>query len=264
MAGLERVPKGVDVSVPSSARVYDYLLGGKDNYAVDRKVAEKLLSVAPDTRSVARANRAFLARAVRFLAAQGIRQFIDLGTGIPTPPSVHELAREADPSARVVYVDNDPVVKVHNDALLATDEGVITVEADVRRPEVILADPRLRALIDFSAPVGVLFLTVLHFVTDEEDARGIVARWREEMTSGSYVVISNMTAGSDPEALRNLRAMTANTPAHSTFRTHDELMRFFDGFELVEPGLLPVQEWRPLMDHVPTLMVVEGGVGRKP
>ncbi|MEW9529740.1 SAM-dependent methyltransferase [Microbispora sp. NPDC049125] len=264
MAQLERVPDGVDASVPSSARVYDYLLGGKDNYAVDRAVADRLLALAPDTRAVARANRAFLARAMRFLNDEGIRQFVDLGTGIPTSPSVHELAWEADPSARVVYVDNDPLVKAHNDALLATDPGVTTILADIRRPDLILADPALRATVDLSQPVAVLFLTVLHFVTDEEGAHDIVARWRGQMVPGSYVVISNMAAESDPEAVRRLHAATANTPAHSTFRPHDELARFFDGFELVEPGLVPVQRWRPDMESVPTRMVVEGGVGRTP
>jgi hypothetical protein len=263
-AGVERVPEGIDVTVPSSARVYDYLLGGKDNYAVDRAVAERLLSVAPDTGSVARANRAFLARAVRFLTAQGIRQFIDLGTGIPTSPSVHELAQEAQSSARVVYVDNDPVVKVHNDVLLAAYEGVTSIQADIRRPDLILADPDLRALIDFDEPVGVLFVAVLHFVSDKENAHGIVTGWRERLAAGSHVVISNSSAESDPETLHVLRKATENSPAQSTFRSHDELLRFFDGFEVVEPGLVPVQLWRPTTDSVPTRLVVEGGVARKP
>ncbi|GAA0368940.1 SAM-dependent methyltransferase [Microbispora corallina] len=264
MERLERVPDGVDASVPSSARVYDYLLGGKDNYAVDRAVAERLLALAPDTRSVAKANRAFLTRAVRFMAAEGIRQFVDLGTGIPTSPSVHELARETHPAARVVYVDNDPLVKVHNDALLGGDQGIATIEGDIRRPDAILADPALQALIDFSEPVGVLFVTVLHFVSDEEGAYDVVARWRDRMAPGSHVAVSNMTAGSDPEAVESLAAATAHTPAHSTFRTHEQLLRFFDGFELVEPGLVPVQRWRPTIEAVPTRMVVEGGVGRRP
>ena len=263
-ATVATVPDGIDPSVPSSARVYDYLLGGKDNYEIDRMVAGRLLSLAPDTRSVARANRAFLARAVRFMAGEGIRQFVDLGTGIPTSPSAHGLAREIHPSTRVVYVDNDPLVKVYNDALLATDTQVATLEEDIRNPEAIMNNPDLRALIDFDEPVGVLFLTVLHFVSDAEDAHGIVARWRDRMAPGSLVAISNMAAESDAEAIEGLKATTANTPAQSTFRTRAELLRFFDGFDLVEPGMVPVQQWRPDMDSAPTRMVVESGVGRKP
>ncbi|WP_169951033.1 SAM-dependent methyltransferase [Microbispora sp. H11081] len=261
---MAKVPVGTNPEVPSSARVYDYLLGGKDNFEIDRMVARRLLALAPDTRSVARANRAFLTRAVRFMAEQGIRQFVDLGAGIPTSPSVHEIAQEVHPSARVVYVDNDPVVKVYNDALLTSDSLVATIEEDIRRPGAVMDHPALRALIDFAEPVGLLFVTVLHFVSDEEDAHGIVARWRDRMAPGSHVAISNMAAESDAEAVESLKAATANTPAHSTFRTRGELLRFFDGFELVEPGMVPVQRWRPSMDSVPTRMVVEGGVGRKP
>ncbi|WP_169984856.1 SAM-dependent methyltransferase [Microbispora sp. H10836] len=261
---MAEVPVGTDPTVPSSARVYDYLLGGKDNYEIDRMVAGRLLSLAPDTRSVAKANRAFLARAVRYMAVEGVRQFVDLGAGIPTSPNVHEIAREIHPSARVVYVDNDPLVKVYNDALLTADAHVATIEEDIRRPDAVMDHPGLRGLIDFDEPVGVLFVTVLHFVSDEEDAHGIVARWRDRMAPGSHVAISNMAAESDAEAVEGLRAATAGTPADSTFRTRGELLRFFDGFELVEPGMVPVQRWRPAMDSVPTRMVVEGGVGRKP
>ncbi|WP_214104820.1 SAM-dependent methyltransferase [Acrocarpospora catenulata] len=263
MGDLDRVPDGVDPAVPSSARVYDYLLGGKDNYAVDRAIAERLLSVAPDTRSVARANRAFLARAVRFLCEQGITQFIDLGTGIPTSPSVHEVARETHPEARVVYVDNDPLVKVHNDALLATDDRVITLRADIRRPDEIVEHPDVRALIDFDKPVGVLLVTVLHFVSDEEGAYQIVAGLRDKIVSGSYVVLSHSSSDSDPEVLTQLKASTAGSPAQSTFRSHDEILGFFEGLEIESPGLVPVQRWRPTMDSITSRLVVEGAVARK-
>jgi hypothetical protein len=264
MAELERVPDGINASVPSSARVYDYLLGGRDNYAVDRMVADKLLSVAPDARSVARANRAFLGRAIRYLTAQGVRQFIDLGTGIPTSPSVHEVAREGQPDATVVYVDNDPLVKVHNDAMLATDGKVVTVEADIRRPDEILDRPEVQALIDFSEPVGVLLVTVLHFVSDEEGAYDLVARLRDRVSSGSHLVLSHSSSESLPEVLAELRAATAHSPAQSTFRSHEEMLRFFAGFDLVEPGLVPVQNWRPTIDAIATRLIVEGGVGHKP
>ena len=167
---------GNDAARPAAARIYDYLLGGKDNYAVDRDAAERVLAVAPDQRQLARANRAFAIRAVGLLASAGIRQFVDLGTGFPTSPSVHEAARRADPSARVVYVDYDPLVHVHNTALLAQDDQVISVQADVRQPESILDHPEVARLIDFGQPVGVLCVAVLHLVPDAEDPEGIVAR----------------------------------------------------------------------------------------
>ena len=163
---------GTDPDQPSAARIYDYLLGGKDNYAVDRAAADRVLAVAPDQRRLARANRAFAIRAVRALGAEGLRQFIDLGTGFPTSPSVHEAARESDPTACAVYVNYDPIVHVHNSALLASDDRVVSVQADIREPGVILDHPDVAQLIDFSQPVGVLCVAVLHLVADAEDRRG--------------------------------------------------------------------------------------------
>ncbi|MFI7703050.1 SAM-dependent methyltransferase [Nonomuraea sp. NPDC049480] len=269
MTELERVPPGVDPSIPSSARVYDYLLGGKDNLAVDRAVAEKLLAVAPDTRLVARANRRFQVEAVRYLAEQGVRQFIDLGTGVPTSPSIHETAREVHPSCRVIYVDYDPVVRLHAQVLLADAPGIASVRADLRRPADILTDPHVTGLIDFEQPVCVLMIGVLHFVMDEEDPAGIVAAFRKRMAPDSYLIISHAMAESDPEAISQLQMATAGTSAQSRFRTHEEVLRFFDGFELAGPGLVPVHEWHvgPKEDHIPLLdgvprLLVEGGVGR--
>jgi hypothetical protein len=170
---------GSDPAQPAAARIYDYLLGGKDNYAVDRAAADRVLAVAPDQRRLAQANRAFAIRAVRVLGAAGLRQFIDLGTGFPTSPSVHEAARQSDPSARAVYVDYDPIVHVHNTALLASDDRVVSVQADIRQPEVILDHPDVARLIDFREPVGVLCVAVLHLVPDAEDPAGIAraAAW---------------------------------------------------------------------------------------
>jgi len=184
-----RVPEGVDVTRPSIARIYDYLLFGKDNFAADRAAAEKLMQSRLDPRRLALANRAFLRRAVRFLAQQGISQFLDLGSGLPTSPSVHEVARDLTPGARVVYVDHDPIVVAHNDALLATRDGVITVRADLRDPEAVLSHPALTRCIDFGLPVAVLLLSVLHFIGPDEDAPGIVARFRERMAPSSYLVV---------------------------------------------------------------------------
>ncbi|WP_113701556.1 SAM-dependent methyltransferase [Nonomuraea lactucae] len=270
MSELERVPPGVDPRVPSSARVYDYLLGGKDNVAVDRAVADKLLAVAPDSRQVARANRIFLVRAVRHLAQQGIRQFLDLGTGIPTSPSVHEVARETNPACRVVYVDYDPVVRLHAQVLLADAPGVASIQADLRQPDAILNDPHVTGLIDFEQPLAVLLVASLHFVTDGEDPGGIVAAFRKWMAPGSHLVLSHTMAESRPEAIAQLAKATAGSPAQATFRTHEQVLRLFDGFELIGPGLVPVQEWRlsdedeqsiPLLDGPPALRV-EGGVAR--
>jgi S-adenosyl methyltransferase len=264
MAGrAARAPGGVNVTMPNHARVYDYFLGGKDNFAADREAAERIAAVAPDTALLARANRRFLVRAVRLFAETGIRQFIDLGTGLPTSPNVHEVARELDPSARVVYVDNDPVVVTHNRALLATDDRVATVWGDLRQPEEILADPGLRALIDFDEPVGLLCVAVLHLVTDAEDPAGIVARFRERMAPGSHIGLCQFAAESDPAAIARLEEVYANSPTVVTFRPRDQIRHFFDGFELLPPGVVEVEDWRPDMDASATRLRIVGGVGRK-
>jgi SAM-dependent methyltransferase len=253
----------VDPTKPSAARIYDYLLGGKDNFTVDREAAERVLTVAPDQRRLARANRAFLIRAVRRLADAGIRQFIDLGTGLPTSPSVHELARVADPVARVVYIDNDPIVKVHNDAMLATDENIASLLADLRDPASILEHPRLRRLIDFTEPVGLLCVAVLHVVADEYDPGAIVASFRQHLVPGSHLVLSQFSADSDPDAMAELRAVAAGTPVETYFRPRAEIRAFFGDLELLPPGLVDVQAWRPAGPPQPTRLKIAGGVARK-
>jgi O-methyltransferase involved in polyketide biosynthesis len=240
-----RVPEGVDVTRPSIARIYDYLLFGKDNFAADRAAADKLMQSRLDPRRLALANRAFLGRAVRFLARQGISQFLDLGSGLPTEPSVHEVARDVTPGARVVYVDHDPIVVAHNDALLATRDGVTTVRADVRDPEGVLGHDALNGCIDFDLPVAVLLLGVLHFISADEDAPGIVARFRERMAPGSYLVVSVGTSdGADPEMLAEATATYAGARMPFTLRSRDQILDLFDGFDLVEPGLVSLPEWR--------------------
>ncbi|MBG0830301.1 SAM-dependent methyltransferase [Planomonospora sp. ID67723] len=263
MAELTRVPVGVDPSVPSSARVYDYLLDGKDNFEIDRALAARLLEVAPDTRLVAKASRRFLVSAVRHMAESGVRQFLDLGAGIPTSPSVHEIAREIHPDARVAYVDYDPVVKLHNEVILSVGKDVISLQADVRDPGSIIGAPEITELVDFSEPVGVLLLGVLHFVTDAEDPAGIVRAFRDRMAPGSHLLLSHAMAESAPEAVAQLKATTAGSPAQPTFRTHDQVLALFDGFDLVEPGLVPVQDWRPDLEEPSTKLRVEGGLGRR-
>jgi O-methyltransferase involved in polyketide biosynthesis len=195
---------------------------------------------------MALANRGFLVRAVRFLAEQGISQYIDLGSGLPTSPSVHEIAREVIPRARVVYVDHDPVVVAHNDALLATSDGVITIRADVRDPETLLADKELAKVIDFGQPVAVLLLSVLHFISLEEDAPGVIARLRDRMAPGSYLAMSIGTSdGADPDMLAEATSTYAQARMPFTLRSRAQIMELFEGFDLVTPGLVSLPEWRP-------------------
>jgi hypothetical protein len=261
-----RVPAGVDVTVPSVARMYDHLLGGKDNFAADREAAAKLVALVPDAQKIARDNREFLVRSVRFLAQAGIRQFIDLGTGIPTSPNVHEVARQSAPGARVVYVDHDPVVLTHSRALLATDDGVIAVNADFRDPAEVLGDPGLTRLIDFAEPVAVLFLSVLHFIGDEENPGQIVAGFRDRLPAGGYLVISAVTSEDmDEETAAGASDLyrSARTPAVA--RSREQIMEFFAGCELEEPGLVNLVQWRPdtATDTRTTGVNMLAGVGRK-
>ena len=244
-----RVPDGVDVSRPSIARIYDYLLNGKDNFAVDRAAAEKLMQSRLDPRRLSLANRAFLRRAVRFLACEGIAQFLDLGSGLPTSPSVHEVAREVIPDARVVYVDHDPIVVAHNDALLATRDGVITIRADLRDPDSVLGHRALAECLDFSQPVAVLLLSVLHFISQDEDAPGIIAKFRERMAPGSYLAVSVGTSdGADPDMLAETTQTYAGARMPFTLRSRAQILDLFDGFDLVEPGLVSLPEWRPVFN----------------
>ena len=240
-----RVPDGIDVTRPSIARIYDYALFGKDNFAADRAAAKKLFEAGLDRRH-ALANRAFLVRAVRLLARQGVAQYLDLGSGLPTSPSVHEVARDTVPAARVVYVDHDPIVVGHNDALLATRDGVITIRGDIRDPDSVLAHGALTEGLDFSEPVAVLLLSVLHFISHEEDAPGIIARFRERLAPGSYLAISVGTSdGADPEMLAEATQTYAGARMPFTLRSQAQILDLFDGFDLVEPGLVSLPEWRP-------------------
>jgi hypothetical protein len=237
----------VDLSTPSPARLYNYYLGGKDNFAVDREAAEAILAVMPEGRRVARENRAFLRRVVRHLATRaGIRQFIDLGAGLPTEGNVHEVAQEAVAGARVVYVDNDPVVLAHGEALLARDGNTAFVQADMRRPDVILSHRRLRELIDFSEPVAVLFVSVLQFVTDDEEAAALVRRFRAELTAGSHVVISTITGtGQAEDKVKTITDAYQKSTAPAVLRSRERIERLFGDLDLIAPGLVPAPEWHP-------------------
>src|SRR6266498_3578753 len=259
-------PAGIDTSVPNGARIYDYMLGGKDHFQADEAAAEQMIAANPAAPRTARANRAFLGRAVRFLAEDaGIRQFLDLGTGLPTQQNVHEVAQAAAPDARVVYV---PVVVMHARALLATTDKVTVVQGDLRRPDEILAHPATRKLIDFEQPMAVLLVAILHFVPDEEDPAGIVARLRDAMAPGSYLVVSHTANESPDEVMAAAQQGFRLAGAPLTPRTRAEISRLLEGFDLVDPGLVEVSQWRPDAPEAPTPSgspwTIVGAVARKP
>jgi hypothetical protein len=237
----------IDTSKPHPARMYDAYLGGKDNYAADREAVRQVLRAFPEVPAIARANRAFMQRAVRFLAGEaGIRQFIDIGTGIPSAGNVHEVAGQVAPGARVVYVDNDPIVHVHANALLTGSGTTSIVLVDLRDPEAILAHPKLRGLIDFTQPVALLLVAILHFIADTENPAGIVATLRDALPPGSYLALSHGTADFHPPGITDEAAATyERAMAPLVLRTSAQVSAFFDGFEMVKPGLVQAPLWRP-------------------
>ena len=255
---------GFDPLVPNPARMYDYYLGGKDNFPTDREAAEVALPVVPFGREVAQANRQFMVRAVQFMARSGIDQFIDLGTGIPTRPNVHEVAREILPDARVLHVDNDPMVCAHARALLATNrDGVEAIQGDIRAPQAILNDPITRALIDFTRPLGVLFIAVLHFLTDEEQPWEQVTALRWRMVSGSMLAVSHITSDGTPSDVQEaIHDVYSEASAPAVFRTTREIKAFFSGLDLAEPGLVEVGAWRSLRPSPPAPLRFLGGVAK--
>jgi hypothetical protein len=272
--GDEVVPRGIDVSRPNVARVYDYMIGGKDHFAIDRMAAERALEIVPDAREAGRACRAFLRRVVRYMAADaGVRQFLDIGSGLPTDTNVHQVAHEVDPDARVVYVDNDPMVLVHGRALLATDQTTTVIEGDVRTPEKILEHQVVRERIDFTQPVGLLLLSILHHVHDSEDPAGIAATLRDALPSGSYLAIIHFwdPAGEHPQVsakVHEAERVFNETLGTGRWRLREEIEGYFGDFELVEPGLVPVADWRPDglddADQKDAHYTMIGGLARKP
>jgi hypothetical protein len=260
-------PTGVDVTIPNVARMYDYALGGKDNFAADRAAAEKLFAAAPEVgRRPMLDNRAFMGRVVKFLADAGIRQFLDVGAGLPTQGNVHEIAHWVAPDARVVYIDYDPVVVVHGQALLAGSDNVAVVQGDLRRPEEILEHPDVRAQIDFGQPVAVMLVAILHFIADADDPNTIVARLRDAMAPGSYLAITHVAMESHAAAIAKGKEVYKGATASVAPRTRAEILRLFDGFDLVEPGLVWVPQWRPdataAVEH-PERSLALAGVGVK-
>jgi S-adenosyl methyltransferase len=263
------VPPGVDIKRANVARIYDYLLGGSHNFLADQDVGRALAAVEPNVRAFARANREFLGSAVRFLSEAGIRQFLDIGSGIPTQGNVHEVAQRAHPDTRVAYADVDPVAVAHSKTILAGNENAAIIEADLREPEKILIHPAIEALIDFSQPVGLLLVSVLPFIADAEDPWRIVATLRDALAPGSYLVLCHGTDEGQPVVIQALdKVYKSSVPTKGGARSRAEILRFFDGFDLVPPGLVYVSQWRP--DSPAEVAGDPGqfwglvGVGRKP
>ncbi|MEU4740132.1 SAM-dependent methyltransferase [Actinosynnema sp. NPDC023658] len=242
---LSWVPDDVDTALPSAARLYDYLLGGGHNFAADRELAERFLLAQPNGRTIARLNRAFLRRAVLHLVDAGVRQFLDLGSGIPTVGNVHEIAQRAAPGARVVYVDFEDVAVAHSRMILGDDDRSTVVQQDLTEPDAVLAEVRATGLLDFTEPVGVLAVGVFHFVPPGSDPAGVVAAYRDAVVPGSYLALSQFTSDLQPEEMAGIEAVMRDSANPMYSRTRAEITALFDGFELVEPGVVPLPLWRP-------------------
>jgi len=258
-------PDGLDTDRPNVARLYDYFLGGQHNFAADRELARRLLEAEPNARYIVAENRAFLGRAVRFLLAAGIGQFLDLGSGIPTQENVHEIAQRGNPAARVIYVDNDDVAVAHSKHLLRDIQGAAVVHADLRDPGSVAGHPGVTALIDFSRPVALLMVTVLHFVPDADDPAGVVAKFADVLAPGSFLAISHATHEAAPGRAAQVQELYKSSSASAHPRTRAEIMALFAGFELVEPGLVFLPSWRPdgAEPEQPERAWFYAGVGRK-
>ncbi|MEV6772441.1 SAM-dependent methyltransferase [Nocardia sp. NPDC051030] len=261
-------PDGVDMTQASPARMYDALLGGSHNFEIDRQAAETGKLLVPDLPRLALSNRAFLRRAVRFLAESGVRQFLDIGSGIPTAGNVHEIVQEIAPDARVLYVDIDPVAVAHARAILTGNDKAHAIEADLRKPADLLEQVRATGLIDFEQPVGVLLIAVLHLLADADEPASAVAQLHAAVPPGSYVAISHLTSATRPHDAAKLGANSANvSKVGIQFRDRESITAFFDGWELVEPGVVELPLWRPESDRdqheVPGRSLGLAGVGRK-
>jgi hypothetical protein len=253
----------------NAARYYDYLLGGYHNFAVDRKVGEFVIQACPDVRLGALANRAFLRRAVKFISGQGVDQFLDLGSGIPTSGNVHEVAEKLNPAARVVYVDLDPIAVTHSQSILKDDPNAAIIQEDVQSLEKILDHPTFTGLIDLKRPLGVLMLSILHFIKNEEKLAGMLEVLRQRLVPGSYMAISHYTdEGAPPETIAQLNRLVAGAGSLTVARTQAEITGFFDGYELIEPGVVYIPLWRPespedVLVNLPEHSMNFAGVGRK-
>jgi S-adenosyl methyltransferase len=261
-------PAGIDLTQPSIARVYDYSLGGFHNFAADRAVVERTLQMMPGALAMSRANRTFLNRAVRYCSGVGIRHFLDIGSGIPTSGNVHEIARDLDPGAQVVYVDCDPVAVAHSEAILGADPNAAVIQADMRDPKRILDNPAVRRMIDLDQPVALLLVAVLHFIPDSEDPLGLVDQFVGALPAGSYLVLSHGTNdGPRGDEIDQVQSMYRQVVADLAIRPRDQVLNLFHSVELVPPGLTWVAQWAqpgdgPAPEHE-QVFGAYGGVGRK-
>ncbi len=241
----DHAPRGIDFDKPNAARVYDYLIGGKLNYAIDRMFAERILAVRPESKELALMNRRWLRRAVRFGAEQGIRQFLDIGSGMPTVGHVHEVVQAIDPASRVVYVDNEPVAVAHSEIVLKDNENAEMVQADAEVPADVLEHETTEMLLDFDQPVMLIMAAFVHFIPDERDPAGLIAAYRDALAPGSYLALSSGTFEGQGEEVRRAAEMYQKSGTNVVARSKDELRALLDGFELVAPGIVFTPEWRP-------------------
>ncbi len=264
------IPDEIPLDRPNAARIYDYYLGGYHNFEVDRLAADRLAETNPDVRLASWVNRAFLRRCVRFLVEQGIDQFLDIGSGIPTVGNVHEIAQAANPSARVVYVNIDPVAVAHSQAMLQGNPNAAAIRADARQPDQILSHADVRRLLDWSRPAAVLFAGVLHLLPDDDQANRAVCTLRDVLAAGSYVAISHPSyEDAPPDLFQQINKLTEASASRYQYRTLAKIRRFFDGLDLVEPGLVHTPLWRPespqdLLVDEPQRAFCFAGVGLKP
>ncbi|AEH10606.1 protein of unknown function DUF574 [Candidatus Protofrankia datiscae] len=259
------IEAGVDISVPSIARVYDALLDGKDNFPADRAVHDQLIQVIPDGKTAAQYNRQVLRRGVEFMVEQGVRQFIDLGSGLPAAENTHQVAQRIAPESKVAYVDIDPIVLAHGRALLAENRNTTVITADFRRPDEVLSNPDVTALIDLSKPVGLLMLAVVHHVHDDEDPAGLVRAYVDRVVSGSHLFLTHFV--DHGEETKPVEQVLLNELTRGRFRSIEEITSYFDGLELIEPGVVYNPLWRPTepvaRPYPLAVRLVAGGIGRK-
>ena len=245
-AMFDDLPSSIDTDVFSVARLYDFLLGGKHNFAPDRDFGRQLLAIEPNGRMILQQNRYFLARAMKVMLDDGVRQFLDLGSGIPTQNYVHELAHAVDPAARVVYIDNDPPAVSHSNYILRGDATAGAVLADMIDAERVLGDPTVKALIDFDQPVGLTALAAWHFVDDADDPAGVLATYRRKLAPGSYLALSHATIdGATGDLVRDVQSQYQSVMKNPSPRTREEIEAFFEGFRILEPGIVNLPAWRP-------------------
>jgi hypothetical protein len=260
------VPTSVNLDKPSAARMYDYLLGGSHNFAVDREFLEKILAIQPEAKRFAIMNRAFMRRAVLFMLANGIRQFLDLGSGIPTVGNVHEIAHTIDPESRVVYVDNEHVAVAHGQLLLEGNDHVAIVQADITKPGLVLSDTGTRQHLDFTKPIGLLAITIGHYVLDDQDPTGIFAAYRDALPPGSYLAMTHLTNDFAAVKADELTEAMKGSQNNVRARSKAEVLSLFGEFELVEPGLVTTSQWRPDLEELVAEPEKDGlyaGVGLK-